>query len=315
MPPHRRTEAKEATKSEPSTGRYVPPHKRARQEVPASDPAYGVTNAARSVLLGEMLQSRVSRREDLQKALDNMTADNPARENTEAELQELGAVIKNLKEKQTATRRGTKAGHSSRQERDKPEMGGRLAYIKERSRKRAEKHRLSTQQERTEKNLHTQLTWARRFDQPGAGKKEKVFPLAEKELKDEKAAAPLSRHARSADHILFAFATLSFSTFVALEGVQAHRCSTTIVDLGRLLLSVGDDLGPGLGVGVQAADVHLQVVLELLGDHAQEDGDLLRVIQVAVSSLNIFGQVGFPLVYGSPELLKSGTGLHQDAPK
>ena len=147
--------------------------------------------AARSVLLGEMLQSRVSRREDLQKALDNMTADDPARENTEAELQELGAVIKNLKEEQTATRRGTKAGHSSRQERDKPEMGGRLAYIKERSRKRAEKHRLSTQQERTEKNLRTQLTWARRFDQPGAGRKEKVFPLAEKELKDEKAAAPL----------------------------------------------------------------------------------------------------------------------------
>ena len=73
-----------------------------------------------------------------------------------------------------------------------------MAYIKERSRKRAEKHRLSTQQERTEKNLHTQLTWARRFDQPGAGRKEKVFPLAEKELKDEKAAAPLSRHARSA---------------------------------------------------------------------------------------------------------------------
>ena len=127
-----------------------------------------------------------------------MTADDPARENTEAELQELGAVIKNLKEEQTATQRGTKAGHSSRQERDKPEMGGRLAYIKERSRKRAEKHRLSTQQERTEKNLRAQLTWARRFDQPGAGKKEKVFPLAEKELKDEKAAAPLSRHARSA---------------------------------------------------------------------------------------------------------------------
>ena len=125
-----------------------------------------------------------------------MTADDPARENTEAELQNLGAVIKNLKEEQTATRRGAKAGHSSRQERDKPEMGGRLAYIKERSRKKAEKHRLSTQQERTEENLHTQLTWARRFDQPGAGTKEKVFPLAEKELKDEKAAAPLSRHAR-----------------------------------------------------------------------------------------------------------------------
>ena len=57
------------------------------------------------------------------------------------------------------------------------------------------------------------------------------------------------------------------------------------------------------------------MVLELLGDRAQENGDLLWVIQVAVSPLNIFGQVGFPLVYSSPELLKCGTGLHQDAPK
>ena len=52
-----------------------------------------------------------------------------------------------------------------------------------------------------------------------------------------------------------------------------------------------------------------------ISSHAQEDGDLLWVVQVAVSSLNIFGQVGLPFVYGSPKLLKRGTGLHQDAPK
>ena len=39
----------------------------------------------------------MSRREDLQKALENMTADDPARENTEAELQELDAVVKEPK--------------------------------------------------------------------------------------------------------------------------------------------------------------------------------------------------------------------------
>ncbi|CAE7499203.1 unnamed protein product, partial [Symbiodinium pilosum] len=127
--------------------------------------------------LGPSFWASVSRREDLQKALDNMTSDDPARENTEAELQELGAVIKSLK-KGRRPRDGAQRLGTAADERDKPEMGGRL--------------------ERTEKNLHTQLTWARRFDQPGAGNKEKVFPLAEKELKDEKAAAPLSRHARSA---------------------------------------------------------------------------------------------------------------------
>ena len=128
--PEKEAKEPEPSKSEPSTGRYVPPRKTARQEVPASSQRRlrrGTRpSAARSVLLGEMLQSRVSRREDLQKALDNMTADDPVRENTEAELQERGAVIKNLKEEQTATQRGTKAGHSSRQERDKPEMAREL---------------------------------------------------------------------------------------------------------------------------------------------------------------------------------------------
>ena len=40
--------------------------------------------------------------------------------------------------------------------------------------------RLSVQSERREENLRRQLTWARRFDQPGAGRKEKVFPSAQR---------------------------------------------------------------------------------------------------------------------------------------
>ena len=77
-------------------------------------------------------------------------------------------------------------------------MGGRLAYLKEKSRRRASKHRLGTQEKRTRESLGAQLTWALRFNQPGSGKKTQVFPLAEGALKDEVAAAPLSRHARNA---------------------------------------------------------------------------------------------------------------------
>ena len=97
-------------------------------------------------------------------------------------------MIKSIKKEQSSTRRGEKAGHSSRQERDKQTMGGRLAYLKERSRKRAAEHRLKGQKERTEANLSRQLTWARRFDQPGAGRKTKVFTLAEGPLASEVAA-------------------------------------------------------------------------------------------------------------------------------
>ena len=65
-----------------------------------------------------------------QKALDNMTADDPARENTETELQELGSLRASRRSRRPrdgAQRLGTAA--------DRSEMGGRLAYIKERSRK------------------------------------------------------------------------------------------------------------------------------------------------------------------------------------
>ncbi|CAE7686814.1 GIP, partial [Symbiodinium sp. CCMP2456] len=185
-----------------ASGKYVPPHLRAKQGGLASSstqaPAYSVSKASRSVLLGEMLSARVARREDLNKALDDLPEGDPAREVTAAEIKELDIVIRNVKEEQRATRKGEKAGHSSRQERDKEQMGGRLAYLKDRSRKRAAEHRLKTQRERTKSNLSRQLTWARRFDQPGAGRKTQVFPLTEKELKHEMAAAPLSRHARTA---------------------------------------------------------------------------------------------------------------------
>ena len=56
-------------------------------------------------------------------------------------------MIKSIKEEQSSTRRGEKASHSSRQERDKETMGGRLAYLKERSRKRAAEHRLRAEGE------------------------------------------------------------------------------------------------------------------------------------------------------------------------
>ena len=215
VPPHKRAKKGEKAKGsvpesrtanpepeEPeratASGKYVPPHRREQQggSAPSSaraPAAYGVTKASRSVLLGEMLNARVARRDALTKSLDDLAEDDPSREAIQTELKELEIVLSNLKDEQKATRRGERENYSSRQERDKAEMGGRLAYLKEKSRRRASKHRLGTQEKRTRENLGAQLTWALRFNQPGSGKKTQVFPLAEGALKDEVAAAPLSR--------------------------------------------------------------------------------------------------------------------------
>ena len=67
--------------------------------------------------------------------------------------------------------------------------------------------------------------------------------------------------------------------------------------------------------GVKAANVHLQVVFQGLRRHAQEDGNLLRVIQVSVASLHVLDQVSFPFVNGDPETIQSGSWLHQDPSK
>ena len=76
-----------------------------------------------------MLSARVAQRETLTKSLDDLAEDDPSREAIQTELKELEIVLRNIKDEQRATRKGEKEGHSSRQERDKSDMGGRLAYI------------------------------------------------------------------------------------------------------------------------------------------------------------------------------------------
>ena len=123
VPPHKRQKKEESgpvpkPKTPPSepepkaSKKYVPPHLRAKAggSAPSSAqaPAYSVSKASRSVLLGEMLSARVARKEDLVKAMDDLPEGDPAREATATELQELDVVIKSIKEEQSSTRRGGK---------------------------------------------------------------------------------------------------------------------------------------------------------------------------------------------------------------
>ena len=94
VPPHKRQKKEESgpvpepktppREPEPKASKkYVPPHLRAKAggSAPSSaqPPAYSVSKASRSVLLGEMLSARVARREDLVKDLDDLPEGDPAR--------------------------------------------------------------------------------------------------------------------------------------------------------------------------------------------------------------------------------------------
>jgi hypothetical protein len=76
---------------------------------------------------------------------------------------------------------------------DKKEAGPRVAYIKERQRKRAAEHRKLGFKERSIANVAKQEEAERRFNQPDSGRKVRTFPLAEGELSKEVQAVPLSK--------------------------------------------------------------------------------------------------------------------------
>ena len=158
---------------------------------------YRMTTASRAILLGELLSQNHERLEELRASLDTAESEESYQAISQ-QIEAASSAVDELKEEQKRYRARESHGRSSRQEADKASLGGRLAYLKEKSRKRAAKHRLKGQSERTLEKLDRERQWHARFDRPGSGRKVPVFPLAEGELRKEVAAAPLSRKARSA---------------------------------------------------------------------------------------------------------------------
>ena len=203
LPPHKRRSEQISEATGALGAKYVPPHKRqaktqgeSRAGGSSSSKAapYQVNNASRSIVLGERISKRIDELEVLRQSLDDKGAHDEAVLNNVADLE---LEIEGLKGEQRAFRRKNREGHSARQERDNEALGRRLAYVKERSRKRAASHRLAGQAERTEERLEREEEWHRRFNRPGTGRKVQVFPLAEGVLANEVQAAPLSKKART----------------------------------------------------------------------------------------------------------------------
>ena len=119
--------------------------------------------------------------------LDRSHPARTALEETIAQKKEEIEKIKN--ERQKARERK----HSARQEIHKREAGPRVAYIKERQRKRAAEHRKSGVKARAIANVAKQEEAEERFNQLGSGRKVKTFLLAEGELSQEVQAAPMSK--------------------------------------------------------------------------------------------------------------------------
>ena len=165
------------TKEEGSVGKYIPPHRRrptgsgshsvggASSSKPAPEP-YKVSNASRAIVLGELLSKRVDELDKLRSCLDDLGEDE-SREDLLNSIAVLELEINGLKEEQKSFRRKMRPGYSPRQEADKKVMGNRLAYLKEKSRKRAAAKRLGGQRPRTEERQTNELEWHRWFDRPG----------------------------------------------------------------------------------------------------------------------------------------------------
>ena len=102
--------------------------------------------------------------------------DHPARKFLEETVTQRREEIKKIQvERQKA--RGRK--HSARQEMDKKEAGSRVAYIKERQRKRAAEHRKSGFKARAIANVAKQEEAEECFSHLDSVRKVRTFPMAE----------------------------------------------------------------------------------------------------------------------------------------
>ena len=150
----------------------------------------GFTPGAVAKITQALIMQKLEEVKSIEGTLVLLDRDHPARKALEETIAQKKDEMKKIQaERQKA--RGQK--QSVRQEMDKKEAGSRVAYIKERQRKRAAEHRRSGFKARAVANVAKQEEAERRFNQPDTGKKVKTFPLAEKELSKEVEAAPMSK--------------------------------------------------------------------------------------------------------------------------
>ena len=150
----------------------------------------GFTPGAVAKFTQALIMQKLEEAKSIENTLILLERDHPARKALEETIAQKKEEMKKI---QAERQKARSQKHSVRQEMDKKEAGSRVAYIKERQRKRAAEHRKSGFKARAIANVAKQEEAERRFNQPDTGKKVKTFPLAEKELSNEVEAAPMGR--------------------------------------------------------------------------------------------------------------------------
>lgn len=162
------------------------------------------TMGSMSQFTQNLILQRVGELEQMEKALREMDDDDETRPVIVRRIKAHKEEIEQLKGERKEYRQVQTGKFSRRMEADKAlGHGTRLAYLKEKSRKRAAAHRGAGSKERAIERVAREEEAEKLFNKPGAGKKRQVFPLSEGILAKELEAVPLSRrekrHGRTED--------------------------------------------------------------------------------------------------------------------
>ena len=174
------------TKEKPEESKEVKPTPKLRADT--------FTMGSMSQFTQNLILQRVGELEQMEKALREMDDEDEARPIIVRRIKAHRDEIERLKGERKEYRQVQTGKVSKRMEADKAlGHGTRLAYLKERSRKRAAAHRGAGSKERAIERVAREEEAEKLFNKPGTGKKRQVFPLAEGVLTKELEAVPLSR--------------------------------------------------------------------------------------------------------------------------
>ena len=123
--------------------------------------------------------------------------DNPAKKHLRDTINHLKKEVEDLKAEKAKSKPAQGRKYSARQESDKKVVGARVAFIKEKQRRRAAKARAEGVKERAKRKLANEEAYENEFNQEGQGRKRQTYPLSTGRFAEDKEAVPLTRKEKS----------------------------------------------------------------------------------------------------------------------
>ena len=126
-----------------------------------------------------------------------LAENNPAKEHLRDTINHLKKEVEDLKAEKAKSKPASGRKYSARQESDKKVAGNRVAYLKEKQRRRAAKARAEGVKERAKRRLANEEAYENEFNQEGQGRKRQTYPLSTGRFAEDKEAVPLTRKEKS----------------------------------------------------------------------------------------------------------------------